>query len=96
MAVYVDPIMQHGGSASFRWTRSCHLYADTLDELHAFAGRIGLKRAWFQSGRFPHYDLNEGRHRAAIASKAIQHDRRQAVDMWRRMGWTRQHEKDGE
>ena len=26
------------------------------EELHEFAQRIGLKRAWFQDGRHPHYD----------------------------------------
>lgn len=31
-------------------------------ELHIFAKKIGLKRAWFQnSGRFPHYDLTTKR-----------------------------------
>jgi hypothetical protein len=25
-----------------------HLRADTREELHAFAGRIGLQRTWFQ------------------------------------------------
>jgi len=34
-----------------------HLTADTLDELHAEAARIGLQRRWFQSGRHPHYDV---------------------------------------
>lgn len=32
----------------------------TLDDLHAFAARIGLQRSWFQCGprsRVPHYDL---------------------------------------
>ncbi len=34
-----------------------HLMADTLDELHAEAKRIGLKPEWFQGHpRHPHYD----------------------------------------
>lgn len=35
-----------------------HLSADSLDELHAFAERIGLKRCWFHGrARHPHYDI---------------------------------------
>jgi hypothetical protein len=87
--VYVDTIQNYGGSASFKWKDSCHMYADTLDELHAFAKKIGLKRAWFQDKRLPHYDLNKGRHAAAIKAGAIQHDLRQAYDFWTVKGWTR-------
>ena len=34
-----------------------HMIADSLGELHEFAGRIGLKRCWFQHHGHPHYDL---------------------------------------
>lgn len=35
-----------------------HLVSDqSLDELHRFAGALGLRRAWFQNHRIPHYDL---------------------------------------
>lgn len=37
----------------------CHLTADSLDELHVFAKRLGLKREWFQGypkSLYPHYD----------------------------------------
>lgn len=35
-----------------------HLVSDTsVEELHIFAARIGMKRAWFQDHRFPHYDV---------------------------------------
>ena len=46
----------------------CHMVADTLEELHAMAGQIGMKREWFQDApkaSHPHYDLNE--HRRALA-----------------------------
>lgn len=67
MAVYVDPLMEWSGSATFRWTHSCHLMADTLTELHAFAKRLGLKRAWFQQHRaVAHYDLTENKRRHAV------------------------------
>ncbi|QWQ39587.1 DUF4031 domain-containing protein [Streptomyces sp. YPW6] len=32
-----------------RHTHWCHLTADTEDELHAFAARLGLRRSWFQT-----------------------------------------------
>lgn len=37
-----------------------HLVSDTLEELHEFAQRIGLRREWFQTlpkHKFPHYDI---------------------------------------
>lgn len=43
------------------YTDGVHLAADTLDELHAFARRLGLRREWFQDGRHPHYDLTTKR-----------------------------------
>lgn len=47
---------------------SCHLTTDgPLDELHAFAQRIGMKRAWFQDHKIaPHYDLTPGRRDRAL------------------------------
>lgn len=84
MSVYVDPIFKHGGSAGFRWEESCHMYADTLDELHAMADAIGMRRAWFQPrGTLPHYDLVPARRRAALKLGAIEHTRRQLVEFMR-------------
>ena len=47
MTVYVDDlgIPARVGGLSARWS---HLIADTPEELHAFAARLGLKREWFQ------------------------------------------------
>lgn len=52
---------------------SCHLTTDgPIHELHEFAQRIGLKRAWFQHHRFaPHYDLTPRRRRAALQAGAV-------------------------
>jgi hypothetical protein len=34
------------------------MIADTVEELHEFAARVGCKREWFQAdSRYPHYDL---------------------------------------
>lgn len=39
-------------------TRWCHLTTDgNVEELTAFAEKLGLKPHWFQNGRVPHYDL---------------------------------------
>jgi len=62
-----------------------HLVADSLEELHATARRLGLKRRWFQdppslpAGRRPHYDLMAGRIPAADALGVPAVDRREFV-----------------
>jgi hypothetical protein len=53
-----------GGRNNHRWA---HMMADTDDELHAMAARIGLKREWFQGD---HYDLTPSRHKRAVAAGA--------------------------
>jgi hypothetical protein len=46
-----------------------HLVADTADELHEAAARLGLRREWAQErGRTPHYDLPAELREHAIAS----------------------------
>lgn len=92
MAVYVDTLVNYGGSATFRWTHSCHMWADTIEELHAFAASIGMRRAWFQPPkdhgvRLPHYDLNANRRRIAVLKGAIELDRTQAVNKWIELGF---------
>lgn len=77
MSAYVDPLFKWPvGPRCFR-AGCCHMTADTLDELLAFADRIGLRRAWLQDGdkvdRF-HFDLTVGRRAAAIAAGAIEVD----------------------
>jgi hypothetical protein len=49
MSVYVD--------------RMGHMRADSAEELHAMARKLGLKRDWFQghNPRYPHYDLTTKR-----------------------------------
>lgn len=85
MSVYVDPLFNHGGSATFRWTQSCHMYADALEELHLMATRIGMKRSWFQNKiRLPHYDLVASRRRQAVELGAVEHTREQMVAFMRR------------
>ena len=90
MAVYVDPVMEYGGSREFRWPRSCHMYADTLEELHAMAKAIGMKREWFQDvPDLPHYDLVPSRRERAVRLGAVEHDRYQMVEFKRRRSGAR-------
>jgi hypothetical protein len=51
----------------------CHLTADTLEELHAFAAKLGMKREWFQDKvDRPHYDLTPGKRLQAIRLGAVE------------------------
>ena len=65
--IYVDQIkVWPTGIRCFR-NGSCHLFADTLEELHAMAVKLGLKRAWYQYREpIPHYDLTIERRIKAI------------------------------
>lgn len=71
MSAYVDCLVGYG----WRLGPSCHLIADSLDELHAFAASVGMKRAWFQPKSSPHYDLTESRRKRAVQLGAIELDR---------------------
>lgn len=80
MAVYVDRLAPCVPSKKWRWSRSAHLIADTLSELHEFAARIGLRREWFQPRSSPHYDLTEVRYQKALALGAIfEEDKRKFI-----------------
>lgn len=81
MTVYVDNFRTPArvGSINARWS---HLTADTREELHEFAARLGLKRAWFQdpavNGKPPrprpgsraaanwHYDVTDSKRELAL------------------------------
>ncbi len=48
MTIFVDPLMGHGLKLRGHTVHNCHLFSDTdVDELHAFAERIGMDRTWF-------------------------------------------------
>jgi lysophospholipase L1-like esterase len=86
-AVYVDPLLRYASNRRFPWRQSCHLFADSIDELHDFAARLGLQREWFQIGRrgLPHYDLNAERRTLAIELGAVALSRKESVAKWRAM-----------
>lgn len=66
MTVFVD-----NERITWRGKLWCHLVADSLDELHAFAAVLGLKRGWFQEkASYPHYDVTtEVRDRARVLAR---------------------------
>jgi uncharacterized protein YceH (UPF0502 family) len=76
MTIYVDNAMipANVGRYESRW---CHLFSDQIDpaELHRFAARIGLRRAWFQhkaSAIHDHYDVTTGKRAQAVAAGAVE------------------------
>lgn len=72
MSVYIDPIMSTLKSRQWPYTRGCHLFADSISELHIFANLIGLKKSWFQNRiDMPHYDLTSGMRKKAIQYGAV-------------------------
>jgi len=80
MAVYVDRLRNWG----WKYGPSCHLYADTNEELHAFAARLGLKRKWFQtSPSGPHYDLTASKRQLAVIYGVTEHTDREMVEHMR-------------
>ena len=84
MAVYVDPLFPCIPNRYWRWPKSCHMFADDVDELHAFAAEIGLRREWFQDdARLPHYDLHPARRVVAVANGAVQVTRRELAERMR-------------
>ncbi len=72
MTVFVDEIRQWPTTIRCFKDGSCHMFADSLDELHAFAKVLGLKRGWFQDERHPHYDLTPVRRAKAVAHGATE------------------------
>jgi hypothetical protein len=96
VSVYVDHAFAVGDWG--RWSGGGHLQADTLEELHEFAQRLGLRREWFQRkpGRpeNDHYDLSRAGRERALELGAIDEDRaagtrrRDAIRSARRAGGT--------
>lgn len=82
--VYVDELRRWG---LWRYGDSCHLTADTEDELHAFAARLGMRRAWFQDRRdYPHYDLTASKRARAVAMGAKEVTARERLRAMRAAG----------
>ena len=75
MAVYVDNLRDYG----WRHGPSCHLIADSVEELMEFAVGMGLRREWFQAKSTPHFDLTAEGRKLAVEHGAIELNQRQLV-----------------
>lgn len=85
MSVYVDKATNGYGRMIM-----CHLVADTPDELHAMADKIGVARKWFQDPKTmnvstPHYDICKSKRALAMAAGAIECERNAFVAAVRRI-----------
>lgn len=80
MPVYVDDIFipaRVRNGARIIDDAWCHLTADSDDELHAMARRIGLRPGWAQHMENPnrwhrHYDVTRRKRAQAVAAGAIE------------------------
>lgn len=75
MTVYVDDMAApfKPAHAPGRTYVMCHMMADTEDELHAMADKIGVARRWFQRVRSGnHYDITKSKRQIAVASGAVE------------------------
>jgi len=68
MAVYVDDM-----EAPYRGMKMSHLLADSDEELHAMAARIGVARRWHQAPpkHSSHYDICLSKKALALAAGAV-------------------------
>jgi hypothetical protein len=79
MTVYVDDM-----NAPYGRMKMCHMLADTDEELHAMAARIGVARKWWQSPEKTsgsHYDIALSKKALALAAGAVPITYRQAGAM---------------
>lgn len=77
MTVYVDD-MYRTSMGRFRRMKMSHMIADTEDELHAMADRIGVARRWYQGD---HYDVAMVARERAVAAGAVEVSMRQLAAM---------------
>ncbi len=74
MTILVDEIQDYQMPHLPQYLRGewCHMMTDDLtpaglDELHAMAERIGMRREWFQDKpHYPHYDLRPSKRVLAL------------------------------
>ena len=76
MPVYVDPLQRCIPNRRWCHEYACHLLPHdqspvSIEDLHAFAAKLGLKRCWFQTRSLPHYDLTSGKRRQALQHGAV-------------------------
>jgi len=77
--VYVDAAIWNFGRMTM-----CHMLADSVEELHKMADKIKVARKWFQSARFPHYDICKSKRVLAVEFGAKEISRKEFVDLARK------------
>lgn len=81
MAVYVD-----NARIVWRGRQWCHLVADSSEELHEFAKKLGMKRIWFQhTASYPHYDITLEARARALKLGAFEGNRLQVITCARKL-----------
>ena len=86
MPIYVDD-MYKSPAGQYGRMKMSHMIADTDDELHAMAARIGVAQQWWQAPpkHDSHYDIAMSKRALAVAAGAIEISWRQCAAMnWRR------------
>ncbi len=82
--VYVDPLLQATPRSA---TEGCRLIADSDDELHDIARRLGLRREWFHcKSAIPHYELSPNKRKEAVRVGAVElslHEMAERIRAWR-------------
>lgn len=83
MGVYVDKARHNYGRM-----KMCHMIADTEEELHTMADRIGVDRKHFQAeGTFKHYDVCLTKRNKAIKCGAYEVTSRELVRLAYSSNW---------
>ena len=88
MTVYVD-----NAEIAFGRMKMSHMIADTVEELHEMAERIGMRSEWFQASppsSFPHYDVSLSKRREAVRLGAVLMNRREIGEKIRELKKARQ------
>ena len=81
MTVYVDD-----SRLAWRGRNWCHLVADSVAELHAFAAQLGLRPECFQDRTmYPHYDVTVSVQQRALALGAQVGDKKTIVACAKRL-----------
>jgi hypothetical protein len=68
MTVFVDDMYLYP-IGKYRRMKMSHMIADSADELHAMADKIGVARRWYQGD---HYDICKSKRDLAIKHGAVE------------------------
>lgn len=68
MTIFVDDMHKYP-IGQFRRMKMSHMIADTEEELHEMAAKIGVNRKWYQGD---HYDISMSMRAKAVALGAVE------------------------